>query len=595
MDGENERNLKHNDEKARQQAVPATHGEKADFASEMAPFIIGVLLALAVLFIVRWGFLCPGYEYEPDCFYHARIVEDGPSVFMAKTFPRLISSTWAEHFSDKELGFHLILWALTRVGKLLGATNQYPFHYQVMSFDLLLLAAFAILLYRCKVKYPWLFMVLLVTAFPPMTFRLISLRAYLLSMTISVVLLIMFMDSRFSTWKWRYLALAAVGFVASWSYSSPHLLLTTIVPFAIADFAFQRRWSSLIATPAAFVLGMVLGLTIHPQFPNTYYMFKVQCIDVVWAFFLNMEKIPLGGGQEFYTSTLEVMRTHYFSYLGLPLISIVLLYKYRNVFFAEGWLKNTVFNGLMLASLLNTILAYKIFRFNEYALVPQCIFLAVIVAKVLKSKKEQKEEASVKRKPSPAYVVLLVYMLACLGGLFWYISGLVSQGMGELPALGVAEWADQNKIPEDTVIANAMWSDFPKLYYALPKYRFNWGLDPAFTWHHSPEVIKLLSESAEGRQFTPKEFAEVYKARYLYVHILQWYFAEYCWKQGLVPIYQNWDGYIFDLSLPPRTITSSTPELLFLDIARQGKGSAYVMQFCIEKLCDIYGVPIEKK
>ncbi|MBR6372567.1 MAG: hypothetical protein IKS20_05240, partial [Victivallales bacterium] len=180
---------------------------KNAFIDEITPYVLGFLLALAVLFLVRWGFLCPGYEYEPDCFYHARIVEEGPSVFMAKKFPNLISSTWNEHFSDKELGFHLILWAVTRIGKLVGATNEYPFHYQVMFFDALLLAFVAYALYRNKIKYPWIYMLLLSCVFPPMTFRLVSLRAYLLSMTIATVLMIMFLDERFHAWRWRYLAL----------------------------------------------------------------------------------------------------------------------------------------------------------------------------------------------------------------------------------------------------------------------------------------------------------------------------------------------------------------------------------------------------
>ena len=170
-----------------EKALPADGGEKGDWGSRLAPYLLGVALALAVLFLVRWGFLCPGYEYEPDCFFHARIVEDGPSVFFARTFPTLTHSTWTEHFSDKELLFHVFLWGVTRVGKLLGATNEYPFHYQVMCLDALLLAAFAVLLYRNRVKHPWLYLVLMVTIFPPMTYRLISLRAYLMSMTLAVI------------------------------------------------------------------------------------------------------------------------------------------------------------------------------------------------------------------------------------------------------------------------------------------------------------------------------------------------------------------------------------------------------------------------
>ena len=588
---------------------------KNTFIDELAPYVLGFLLALAVLFLVRWGFLCPGYEYEPDCFFHARIVEEGPSVFMAKKFPTLISSTWNEHFSDKELGFHLILWAVTRIGKLLGATNEYPFHYQVMFFDALLLAAVVYALYRNKIKYPWIYMLLLSCVFPPMTFRLVSLRAYLLSMTLATVLMIMFLDERFRTWRWRYMTLLGMGFIASWSYSSPHLLLFTIAPFAIADYLKDRNLKALLATPATFLLGIVLGLTIHPQFPNTYLMFKVQCIDVIMAFFLNLEKLPVKGGNEFYANTLKLIGTHYYLYLGLPILVIVLLIKYKKTFFGQNWLKNNVFNGLLLTTIVNTLLSYKVFRFSEYALVPQCLLLAYVVNKVLEAKeasqtkvknesmeenapKEQEDKASQPTATPPKavlFAVLLIYTLGCLSGLFWYTSHLVSQGMGELPALGVAQWVEDQKIPEGTVIANFMWPDFPKLYYALPKYRFNWGLDPSFTWRSSPELMDFMERASKREKLTPADFKKAYKARYIYVNILMYESAECCWENGLIPIYQNWDGYIFDLELPAREITSSTPKLQFLDLVKQGKGAAYVMQFCLEKMYNYYGVPIEKK
>ncbi|MBR6373590.1 MAG: hypothetical protein IKS20_10440, partial [Victivallales bacterium] len=178
---------------------------------------------------------------------------------------------------------------------------------------------------------------------------------------------------------------------------------------------------------------------------------------------------------------------------------------------------------------------------------------------------------------------------------FWYTSHLASQGMGELPALGVAQWVEDQKIPEGTVIANFIWPDFPRLYYALPKYRFSWGLDPSYTWHYAPDLAEFMKKASNREKLTPADFKKAYKARYIYVYILQYECAKYCWENGLIPIYQNWDGYIFDLDLPAREITSSTPKLQFLDLVRQGKGAAYVMQYCLEKMYNYYGVPIEKK
>ena len=587
-------------------ALSADGGEKGDLATRLAPYFLGVFLALAVLFLVRWGFLCPGYEYEPDCFFHARIVEDGPSVFFARQFPWLTHSTWTEHFSDKELLFHLFLWGVTRIGKLLGATNEYPFHYQVMCLDALLLAAFAVLLFRNRVKHPWLYLVLLVTTFPSMTYRLVSLRAYLMSMTLAVVLLTAFLEPGFRRWRWRPWFLLGMGFLASWTYSSPHLLLVVILPFAVAEYLDERRFKCLWVAPALFLAGIALGLTIHPQFPNTFLTFKVQCIDVVLAFFLNLEKIPLQGGKEFYANTWTFAAMHYYTYPALTALIVLLLYKYRRFFFDGKWIHNVQFNGLVFTTVFCTVLCYVIYRFNEYALFPQCALLAILVSRVPagaggEQSSEGSEDTSAKAEadgggaegpkdggteakgePWP-YIASVVLTLASTVALFWYTMHLQSQGQGELPAWGVAQWAEENHIPEGTVIANAVWSSFPALYYAMPKYRFCWGIEPAFSWHHSPQLVRLAKDIENGVPHTPQEFRETYGSDYLYVHLLEWQWAEYFWKSGFIPIYENWDGWIFDLTRHARVVTPLTEPLLYLKLVKKGNGAPYVLQYCIEK------------
>ena len=134
---------KKNVEKTQDGSISLIQSELSSNKHSLMPYILGIILAAAVLFIVRWGFLCPGSEYEPDCFFHARIVEEGPSVFLSKKFPTLACSTWTESYSDKELIFHIMLWGISKIGKFLGASNEYPFNYQVMFFDILVIDTIA--------------------------------------------------------------------------------------------------------------------------------------------------------------------------------------------------------------------------------------------------------------------------------------------------------------------------------------------------------------------------------------------------------------------------------------------------------------------
>ena len=87
-----------------------------------------IVIPLTFLLFVRVYVLCPDGEYDSDSFYHAAMAEFGPEFFAAKEFPNVTLSVWQERFSDKELGFHLLLWGMFRVNDWLGFGNAPPFH-----------------------------------------------------------------------------------------------------------------------------------------------------------------------------------------------------------------------------------------------------------------------------------------------------------------------------------------------------------------------------------------------------------------------------------------------------------------------------------
>ncbi len=535
------------------------------------PYLFSLLLALAILFWIRWGFLCTGGEYEPDCFFHARIAEQGPSVFCAKKFPWLTKSSWAEQFSDKELGFHFLLWGFIRIGKLFGLTNEYPFHCQVLFFDAILLFLFNVLLFRQKIKPAWLYNILLITAFLPITYRLLSLRAYLLSMSLSALILILFMEKSFRTWRWRFALLGGIGFAASWCYSSPHLLLFMILPFVCADFLANRKWLPLFLTPGSFLAGILLGLTIHPQFPNSFIIFKEQCIDVILAFFLHVKDIPVMGGNEFYASTLNFIAMGFYGYPLLILSIIAFLVVYRKQLFPQDWQKDSIFNGLLLLTISLTAISYKIFRFTEYSIIPQCFALAVILSRIqqgLKAKEPQQQNSS----PNSAvrcigFSTLYAGAITAFCAICSYIQifNIPSHGMGQYPCVPLADWIEEKNIPKGTIIANTIWSSFPMLYYSLPEYRFTWGLDPAFSWEKAPDVARLMADLKSGIIHEPRDYMEVYGTNYFFFYQDEYREAEHFWKSGFPCIYDNVDGWLFDLSLPQR---SNPPPLIMLEIKK---------------------------
>ena len=534
----------------------------------LLPYAFAVILGTTALFLFRWGFVCPGFEADPDCFYHAKIVELGPSAFLARKFPALSQTTWAEHFSDKELGFHLILWLVTKVGAALGAENTFPFHYQVVFFDFLLLLAFNFLLWRQKFKHPWIYTLLLVNVLPIMTYRLLFLRAYLLSMAISTIVLAAFLEKGFYTNRRRWWFLLGIGILISWSYSSPHLILLTALPFALAEAAATRRWKPLLMTPACLLGGIVLGMTVHPQFPNTFLMFKIQCIDVVLAFFLNLEPMPIRGGQEFYVRTWHMAWVYgggYYLPLVGSLIAWLVLRKRQGLPFQR---QNFRLAGLLLLTVITYFASLFVFRVAEYALVPLVVFLAVLAAALDKSSEVpllELPETSTAAPPLPWGTIGAAGMaIACLLLNCWQAINLPPQGFGNVPCYGIAQWAEKNKLPPGTAIANLSWGDFPMLYYAMPQYCYTYGIDPTFCWKQNPKALMCVAAMQmlpKDKMFTPEHFARLLHAQYLHIPCRYREIAEKLWECGFVQVYDDWDGIIFDLYHPARVITPNTPRL----------------------------------
>ena len=551
----------------------------------LAPYIFAVILGTTALFLFRWGFVCPGFEADPDCFYHAKIVEQGPSTFLARKFPPLSQTTWAEHFSDKELGFHLILWAVTKIGAALGADNTFPFHYQVIFFDFLLLLAFNFLLWRQQLKHPWIYTLLLVNVLPIMTYRLLFLRAYLLSMAISTIVLAAFLEKSFYTNRHRWWFLLLIGVIISWSYSSPHLILLTAMPFAIAEAIAVKRWKPLLLTPACLLGGIILGMIIHPQFPNTFLMFKIQCIDVVLAFFFNFEPMPIRGGQEFYVRTWHLAWLYgggYYLPLAGSLLALFLLRRRQGRLpFAR---QNFRLNGLLILTCIAYFASLFVFRVAEYALVPTALFLAVLASlldQTADSPSSLLDAAPVSAPttttdsdstaaPSAAFALpwgtigAAVVSIVCLLVNCWQATQMPPQGFGNVPCYGVAKWAEDNKLPPGTAIANLSWGDFPMLYYAMPQYRFMYGIDPTFCWKYNPKAllsVAAIQQLPKDKMFTPRHFADLMCARYLHIPSRYRESAEKLWECGFVQVYDDWDGVIFDLYQPRRPITPQTPRL----------------------------------
>ena len=239
-----------------------------------------IVIPLAFLLFVRVYVLCPDGEYDSDSFYHAAMAEFGPEFFAAKEFPNVTLSVWQERFSDKELGFHLLLWGMFRVNDWLGFGNAPPFHLPSLVLCALLLAAFALLLHRFRIRNLWRWTLLLVTVSSTFTLRLTALRPHLLAITLFVLAAWCFCSPRLMKGNRRWGVLALAGLAFGYCYSNPHFILMPVGAYALAVLWKDRDWKAL-GYPLVALGGVLVALLLHPQFPNSFLIWKLQGVDVV--------------------------------------------------------------------------------------------------------------------------------------------------------------------------------------------------------------------------------------------------------------------------------------------------------------------------
>jgi hypothetical protein len=132
------------------------------------------------------------------------------------------------------------------------------------------------------------------------------------------------------------------------------------------------------------------------------------------------------------------------------------------------------------------------------------------------------------------------------------ISGIVYhslyEGVGQYELTTFSQWASKN-LPPNSRIGNPNWSDFPRLFHAYPGGSFTMGLDPMFGYSAYPEKTETLEKFRTGAiRLTPAELADLLGTDLAYLAPENHLLAKELYDQGYFILYQESDGWLFDLS-----------------------------------------------
>ena len=499
-----------------------------------------IFLILAFVIPLMWlAFVriqgMPDGETANDAYYHIAMAERGPAVFTAKKFPALELSVWRDTFADKELLYHFMLCGLVRIQKLFVSELHAPFHFPAFVFITVLLVSLLFAMKRFGVAPPLylpMTMLALMSA-PNVMFRVLMLRPHVFSLTLMLVLCGLLVRGSL---RWKLGWALVIALIYTWSYSNPQFIVIPVLFFAAADLP-ANGWKSLLPVAAA-VLGVILGLLIHPQFPNTFIIWKVQTIDALFGPLLT-EGVRSGT----LMPPVEMMSPGViWNRNALPMY----IFAYLNfLIFARliarlGWKKVPAsYYALGGLSLVFTVGTFLVLRTIEYAGPFTGLFGALVWSMALR---EKIFLPGTDRPKKFCLILTLAVFLPAGAAAAMNISYAASITP---PAERIGTWMERN-LPERTLVVNLSWGDFPALFHANSKQVFLWGMDPEFSMAADPKRTgKIERLLLNQRELTPRRFAIGTGADYAVLLSKREKFVEFLKSLGWHTIYEASDGTVF--------------------------------------------------
>lgn len=293
----------------------------------------------------------------------------------------------------------------------------------------------------------------------------------------------------------KYKRLLPLAFLYVWLYDAFPLLILLSVVYILAEWITARR---LDLRPLLFVgLGSLLGLLIHPYFPNN-------------LVFLIRHILPKLSG----TTAISV-GSEWYPYDTAQLIenSPLALVAFLSGVIALGLRSrrmNTQIATSLFASLLFGAMLFQSRRFIEYFPAFVLIFAAFAWAPLIEKEggRTVTETNEFKKFWRERNWIAPAVMLVMLVIGYWQTLPAAAESVsGSKPYqryAGAAGWLKENT-PPSTRIFQTDWDDFPRLFYYNTHNIYLVGLDPTFMRLYNAELYDRWVEITRGEVDNPAE------------------------------------------------------------------------------------------
>ncbi|MDQ3018614.1 MAG: hypothetical protein M3Q64_01950 [bacterium] len=418
-----------------------------------------------------------GFRFaDPDGFYHAKVAQLIQGGMLSDSFPWLQFATWNNYFADQHYIYHVLLIPFASIQLL---------PWSVVVFSALSITVFALLLRQFRVKYVWLWVILLLIGSVDFLFRINLVKANTLSLVLLFAAIMTIVHYRQSSPShyWRGITILAIISALFVGTYGGFVFLPVIAGLYLAlELVIYRKVSWWIVT--AIALGIGAGIFLHPQHSSLLH----HLYDQIFNTGLGAGSV-VPAGSEWLPFNLDwFFKSNSLLIVAFILNAVVLLVEIKSIFRHQK--KDNLFRiWLFLITVLFLGLTLWHRRFIEYW-APFAILSAALALKPYLAQIDilKFRQAVVFSREVGIATVLIVVMVGYAG--YYNVSHVVLSLRGGEKGLeykAAAEWLAGHSQPGEVVL-NTQWDQFPALFYWNSKNYYIVGMDPTFMYVHSPSL-----------------------------------------------------------------------------------------------------------
>ncbi len=464
---------------------------------------------------------------DPDCFYNTKMALLMKNNLVFKEFPWLQFSVLKDNFVDHHFLYHIFLIPFVSLEKV-GINPLLGVRISAIFFASLMIFIFYLILKKFKIRYPLLFVFLLLIS-APFVFRISLARAPAVSGIFLLLGTYFILKSRNrSTQEATQISadkfcwpLFVVSFFYVWLYSA-WLLLSVVLFFYIVGSVIVDKnkdganklvlgrtwsWSAIIRIVRAIISairknaskvisclsGITLGLIINPYFPVNLKFYYHQIIQIAVVNFHH----KFGVGSEWYPYDIINLFRNLFVFFIILLIATALFFAFNKRQNKKSW-------TLFLITFFFFIYTLKARRAVEYFVPFGVLFIAFVYDNIFQKKTWPELEQKFKKfftKKQQTILVVLVSILVLIAPYF-IVNDLMSvhrnlQNFKFNHLEKVSQWIKENVAPGKTIF-NSNWDHFGFLFYYNSNNYYITGLDQTFMYSYDPNLLELYIDITKG-------------------------------------------------------------------------------------------------